>query len=106
MPRMQVRRWSQILALSRANAFSWNQIMSVMESGLFMGNPLMVTISAMLRSRIRLLGIFAAFVLVSAWPLAAASQETALDRYVHAPDPSYKWELVNTIPGEGFKAYV
>jgi PhoPQ-activated pathogenicity-related protein len=38
--------------------------------------------------------------------LAAASKETALDRYVHAPDASYKWELVSTIPGEGFKAYV
>ena len=38
--------------------------------------------------------------------LAAASKETALDRYVHAPDASYKWELVSTIPGEGFKTYV
>jgi PhoPQ-activated pathogenicity-related protein len=38
--------------------------------------------------------------------LAAASKETALDRYVHAPDSSYKWELVGTIPGNGFKAYV
>src|SRR5579863_8166452 len=38
--------------------------------------------------------------------LAAASQETALDRYIHAPDPSYKFQLVNTIPGEGYKAYV
>ncbi len=38
--------------------------------------------------------------------LAAASKQTALDRYVHAPDPSYKWELINTIPGEGYKAYV
>ena len=66
----------------------------------------MVTIEAMLSPRIRLLGVFAAFMFVSTWPLAAASQETALDRYVHAPDPSYKWELVNTIPGEGFKAYV
>jgi PhoPQ-activated pathogenicity-related protein len=37
---------------------------------------------------------------------AAASKETALDRYVHAPDSSYKWELVSTIPGEGYKAYV
>ncbi len=38
--------------------------------------------------------------------LAAASKQTALDRYVHAPDPSYKYELVNTISGEGYKAYV
>ena len=41
-----------------------------------------------------------------ALPLAAASKETALDRYVHAPDPSYKWELVNTIKGEGYTAYI
>ena len=38
--------------------------------------------------------------------LAAASTETALDRYVHAPDPSFKFELVSTIPGDGYKAYV
>ena len=41
-----------------------------------------------------------------ALPLAAASKETALDRYVHAPDPSYKFELVNTISGDGYKAFV
>jgi PhoPQ-activated pathogenicity-related protein len=49
--------------------------------------------------------IFTVFALVSL-SLAAASKETALDRYVHAPDASYKWELVNTIPGDGYKAYV
>jgi PhoPQ-activated pathogenicity-related protein len=38
--------------------------------------------------------------------LAAVSQETALDRYVHAPDPSYKFQLASTIAGEGYKAYV
>ena len=37
---------------------------------------------------------------------AAQSKETALDRYVHAPDSSYKYELVNTIQGEGYKAYI
>src|ERR1043166_7148106 len=37
---------------------------------------------------------------------AAAGQETALDRYIAKPDPSYAWKLVNTIPGEGYKAYV
>lgn len=36
----------------------------------------------------------------------AASKQTALDRYVAAPDPNYKWELVNTIPGEGYTTYV
>ena len=31
---------------------------------------------------------------------------TALDRYVAAPDPNFKWELAKTIPGEGYTAYV
>jgi len=43
---------------------------------------------------------------VFALRIAAAGQQTALDRYVHAPDPSYKFELVKTIPGEGYTAYV
>ncbi len=46
------------------------------------------------------------FLILSALVLAAQSKETALDRYVHAPDPTYHWELVNTIAGEGYKAYV
>ena len=41
-----------------------------------------------------------------ALPLAAASKETVLDRYVRAADPSYKFELVNTISGEGYTAFV
>jgi len=36
----------------------------------------------------------------------AAAQETALDRYVHAPDPSYHFQLVKTIAGAGYHAYV
>ncbi|MBZ5604822.1 MAG: PhoPQ-activated pathogenicity-related family protein [Acidobacteriia bacterium] len=52
--------------------------------------------------RLRLLPILVAIAL----PLAAASRETALDRYVHAPDPSFKFELANTIKGEGYTAYV
>lgn len=39
-------------------------------------------------------------------PAAAASEMTALDRYVAAPDPSYKYELVGTLPGNGYKAFV
>ncbi len=31
---------------------------------------------------------------------------TALDKYVAAPDPSYKYELVKTIPGNGYTTYV
>lgn len=37
---------------------------------------------------------------------ALAASQTALDRYVAAPDPNYKYELVSTIPGEGYTAYV
>jgi len=41
-----------------------------------------------------------------AQPAAHVKHETALDRYVAAPDPNYKWELANTIEGKGYKAYV
>jgi PhoPQ-activated pathogenicity-related protein len=54
------------------------------------------------RLRLRYLLAVAAIAL----QLAGASTETALDRYVHEPDPSFKFELVSTIPGEGYKAYV
>ena len=43
-------------------------------------------------------------VLVSA--AAFAREETALDRYVAAPDPNYRYELVNTIPGDDYTAFV
>ncbi|HXB20401.1 MAG TPA: PhoPQ-activated pathogenicity-related family protein [Candidatus Solibacter sp.] len=56
-------------------------------------------------ARIRFVLVLAA-VMAATLPFAAYAQETALDRYVHAPDRSYKFELVNTIPGEGYKAYV
>src|SRR5262245_39151329 len=39
-----------------------------------------------------------------ALPLFAS--ETALDRYVKTPDPAYKWEVVKTIPGKGYTAFV
>ncbi len=35
-----------------------------------------------------------------------AQKPTALDRYIAAPDANYKYELVNTIPGDGYTAYV
>jgi PhoPQ-activated pathogenicity-related protein len=35
-----------------------------------------------------------------------AGKETPLDRYVQAPDSNYKYELVRTIPGKGYTAYV
>lgn len=34
------------------------------------------------------------------------AQETALDRYVHAPDSSYAFHLAKTIRGAGYEAYV
>ncbi len=37
---------------------------------------------------------------------AALAQETALDRYIAKPDPSYSWKLANTISGEGYKGFV
>ncbi len=35
-----------------------------------------------------------------------AGKVTPLDTYVRTPDPNYKYELVRTIPGEGYTAYV
>ena len=37
---------------------------------------------------------------------AIATDKTALDRYIAAADPNYKYELVNTIEGEGYIGYV
>ncbi|MSU61284.1 MAG: PhoPQ-activated pathogenicity [Pedosphaera sp.] len=37
---------------------------------------------------------------------AAASPETALDRYIAKPDPAYAYRLANTIKGEGFTTFV
>ncbi len=47
-----------------------------------------------------------ALVLVFTFAAWAASKPTALDRYVQKPDPNYKYELVNTIPGKGYTAFV
>ncbi|MDX1983892.1 MAG: PhoPQ-activated pathogenicity-related family protein [Bryobacteraceae bacterium] len=38
--------------------------------------------------------------------MTASGAETALDRYVKAPDAAYKYEIVKTIPGSGFTAQV
>jgi PhoPQ-activated pathogenicity-related protein len=35
-----------------------------------------------------------------------AERQTALDRYIAAADPTYKYELVQTTPGQGFTTYV
>ena len=36
----------------------------------------------------------------------AKTAQTALDRYVSAPDDSYEWKLAKTIDGEGYTGYV
>jgi len=46
----------------------------------------------------------AILLVVAAGPILA-QQETALDRYVRAPDPSYAWELRSTHPGVGFRTF-
>jgi PhoPQ-activated pathogenicity-related protein len=38
--------------------------------------------------------------------MAPGAARTALDRYVDAPDPHYKYELAATIPGAGYTAFV
>src|SRR6266496_2182471 len=38
--------------------------------------------------------------------LPAIGKGTALDRYVAAPDRSYRYELIETIPGDGYAAHV
>jgi len=45
-----------------------------------------------------------AFTVITA--TASNDRQTALDRYVSQPDPSFSWNLVKTIPGEGYSAYV
>ncbi len=69
--------------------------------------------------RFALLFLVAFFATTSSTPAFAAKKDkeketpstnglsiTALDRYVAAPDPNFKWELAKTIPGEGYTAYV
>ena len=38
-------------------------------------------------------------------PPTAASPLTALDRYVHRPDPAYGWQVAGSVRGEGGAAY-
>lgn len=50
--------------------------------------------------------LFILLALVSSYSFAQEKSETALDRYVHTPDPAYQWKLVRTIPGQGYSAFV
>ena len=44
--------------------------------------------------------------LLPIWPAERAGKVTGLDRYVQAPDANYHYDLVNTIPGDGYTTYV
>jgi PhoPQ-activated pathogenicity-related protein len=50
------------------------------------------------------------FVTIAAWAALAAvpalAADTALDRYVKKPDPTYSFKLINTVRGEGYTSYV
>ncbi len=35
-----------------------------------------------------------------------AKEKTALDKYIEAPDPSYKYEIVNKVAGKGYTTFV
>lgn len=50
--------------------------------------------------------LFASLLALVPTPAAGANRETALDRYVAAADPAYRYELVTTIPGDGYTAHV
>jgi PhoPQ-activated pathogenicity-related protein len=52
--------------------------------------------------------LLACFLLAGLLPGVARPQvdQTALDRYVAKPDPAYKHDLVKTIPGTGYTAFV
>jgi PhoPQ-activated pathogenicity-related protein len=47
----------------------------------------------------------AAFLVISA-ASPCSGEETALDRYVAAPDANYRYELLSTIPGDHYTAYL
>src|SRR5689334_12947537 len=45
-------------------------------------------------------------IVLAAAAVFAAGKQTALDRFMQAPDPEFRYELVNTIPGDGQTTYV
>jgi PhoPQ-activated pathogenicity-related protein len=57
-------------------------------------------------TRRSLLALAFCLALVPIWPAERAGKVTGLDRYVQAPDANYHYDLVNTIPGDGYTAYV
>src|SRR5678815_418155 len=60
------------------------------------------------KSTLLLLALYLAVVsaFAQAQAPAPASDITALDKYIAAPDASYKYELVNKVPGKGYTTYI
>jgi PhoPQ-activated pathogenicity-related protein len=57
-------------------------------------------------TRRKLAGLAFSLALIPAWPAERAGKITGLDRYVQAPDPNYHYDLVKTVPGDGYTTYV
>ncbi len=54
-----------------------------------------------MRSRLQISLVFVLF-----FTVVSAQHRTALDDYVAAPDPNYRYELAETLPGQGCTTYV
>jgi PhoPQ-activated pathogenicity-related protein len=50
--------------------------------------------------------VLAALIALAAVPTLGQAQQTALDRYIAAPDADYHFELFNTFAGDGYTGYV
>lgn len=63
----------------------------------------------MLPKALRKLPSATAFSSVAAWAVFAAlpafAADTALDRYVKQPDPTYSYRIADTVKGDGFTSY-
>ena len=58
------------------------------------------------RSRFSRLIVLAIALGIAAFAIPARAEETALDRYIAKPDPSYHWKLAAKYPGKGQTTYV
>jgi len=54
----------------------------------------------------KLAGLVLSLALIPAWPAERAGKVTGLDRYVQAPDSNYHYDLVKTVPGDGYTTYI
>ena len=52
------------------------------------------------------IAIFASGIGMLAASLGLAEESTVLDRYVASPDPNYHYDLISTIPGDGYRGFV